>query len=125
MEMPPGKIYPAAMTTPHRPETFNEFWPYYLSEHADPNTRLLHTLDTAMALAFIVLLALSGDLRFLAAAAVAGYGLAWVSHLLHRTQPAGDIPLSDLVADGRFPYVRLGLYRSARRRTDTPQEKQF
>ena len=44
---------------------------------------------------------------------------------VHRTQPAGDIPLSDLVAVGRLPYVRLGLYRSARRRTDTPQEKQF
>ena len=72
MEMPPGKIYPAAMTTPHRPETLNEFWPYYLSEHADPNTRLLHILDTSMAMAFIMLLTLSGDLRFLAAAAVAG-----------------------------------------------------
>ena len=45
------KPYPAGMTKLHDYVTFNEFWPYYLSEHAHPTFRLCHVVGTALALA--------------------------------------------------------------------------
>lgn len=63
--------------------TFNEFWPHYLAAHRDPGTRAMHVIGTALALAFLLLLTLSGNLWFLAAAAAGGYGFAWASHMLY------------------------------------------
>ncbi len=113
MEIAFRKPYPVAMTSKHDFDTFNQFWPYYLSEHADPVTRLLHIIGTAMSLAFIALMAWSGDLRLLAGAVVAGYGLAWYSHLfIERNRPAtfrypvwslmGDLRMFSLACVGRL-----------------------
>lgn len=92
------------MTKTHDFETFNDFWPYYLSEHAHPTTRLMHVLGTALSLVFVILLAWSGDLRFLAAAAIAGYGFAWTSHLfVERNRPATfRYPVWSLMGDFRM-----------------------
>ena len=92
-------------------KTFDDVWPQYLSEHADPNTRLMHVLGTASAMAFVVMLTWSGDLRFLAAAVIAGYGMAWLSHLpIERNRPVkfrypkwslmGDFWMFSLVCTG-------------------------
>jgi hypothetical protein len=85
-------------------KTFDDFWPHYLSEHADPNTRLMHVLGTALAMAFVVLLTWFGDLGFLAAAVIAGYGMAWLSHLLiERNRPATfRYPIWSLMGDFRM-----------------------
>ena len=52
-------------------DSFNEFWPFYLSEHRNPVARLLHVIGTEIAMVFAVMLMLSGNLWFLLAAAVA------------------------------------------------------
>lgn len=92
------------MANSHDFETFNDFWPYYLSEHAHPTTRLMHVVGTALSLAFVILLTWSGDLRFLAAAIVVGYGFAWVSHLfVERNRPATfRYPVWSLMGDFRM-----------------------
>ena len=50
-----------------RPLTYAEFWPHYLREHADPRTRLVHYLGSALALSALVIAAVTLDV------AVAGW----------------------------------------------------
>lgn len=69
--------------------SFEDFWPFYVSQHAKPATRRLHFAGTAGALA---ILGASAALRrpALAAAAPAfAYGLAWFSHFaIEKNRPA-------------------------------------
>ena len=115
MVMPPGKNYPVGIMKTDDFASFNEFWPCYLSEHTDPTARLLHVVGTALAMVFLVLLMLSGNLWFLAGAAVAGYGLAWTAHFfVERNRPAtfrlpvwsllGDFRMFALFCTGRLEY---------------------
>ena len=81
-------------------KTYEEFWPYYLSQHANPVNRLLHFVGTSCALGSIVLAALV-SWRFVLAAPVAGYGFAWAGHFFFETnRPATfSYPLWSLRAD--------------------------
>ncbi|GEM_PF-915812 len=62
-------------------ESFEEFWPQYLSEHSRRSTRLLHALGLGGALASLTAAAVKKDGRFVALAAALGYGPAWFSHM--------------------------------------------
>ena len=68
---------------------FAEFYLFYLSEHANRATRRLHFVGSALSLLCILMLAFTGNLRWLGAGLVAGYGFAWISHLtVEKNQPA-------------------------------------
>jgi hypothetical protein len=68
--------------------SFEEFWPYYVSEHWKPATRALHFAGTALVLASLVL-AFSVSAWWLAAAPVFGYAFAWVGHFfVEKNRPA-------------------------------------
>ena len=60
--------------------SFREFYPYYLSEHANRNCRRLHFVGLSLALGCVVALAVTGNGWWLAAALLAGYGCAWAGH---------------------------------------------
>lgn len=62
-------------------ESFEEFWPQYLSEHSKRGTRLLHALGLGGALASLTAAAAKKDGRYVALAAALGYGSAWFSHM--------------------------------------------
>src|SRR6266478_9584938 len=87
--MPPGALqaapWPIARFMTMR---FGEFWPRYLSAHADPRTRALHYLGTLGALACVAFAVATGDWRWLVAAPVIGYGPAWLAHaIFERNRP--------------------------------------
>ena len=62
---------------------FAEFYPYYLTQHADRRCRRAHFIGTSGAIAFLVAAAASANAWWLAAALVFGYGGAWVGHFFY------------------------------------------
>ncbi len=67
--------------------TYREFWPRYLAAHSDPRTRRLHYVGTALAAAFAAA-GIANDWRWILAAPIAGYALAWLGHLVfERNRP--------------------------------------
>ncbi|MEZ4402287.1 MAG: DUF962 domain-containing protein [Kofleriaceae bacterium] len=75
------------MSTHPDPQTFEEFWPYYVSQHLDPTCRALHFAGTTLALACVA--ATPWVPPAILAAPVCGYGLAWVGHFVfEKNRPA-------------------------------------
>jgi len=92
-----------------RKATYTEFWPYYLQEHAKPETRYFHYIGTALVIAIALLSVLTRNWLFLFAMPLAGYFFAWVSHaFLERNKPATFIhPLWSLISDFRMFFLWL------------------
>lgn len=69
------------------PTTFEEFWPYYVSQHRDPTCRRLHFVGTTLAMACVAVAPVAPGA--LLAAPVVGYGLAWIGHFaFEKNKPA-------------------------------------
>lgn len=69
------------------PQTFEEFWPYYVSQHQNRTCRRLHFVGTTIAMGCIA--ASPWYPPALLAAPVAGYGLAWIGHFaFEKNRPA-------------------------------------
>jgi hypothetical protein len=100
-------LYIPAM--PARFATYQEFWPYYLREHARPATRMLHAAGTVLGLVILVWAILAGRPLLLLAALVVGYGFAWGSHMLvERNRPATfSHPLWSLASDFRMAWLMV------------------
>jgi hypothetical protein len=92
-----------------RIQTYAEFWPYYLREHALPLTRGLHFLGTSLAVGLGITAALKGNAALVAAAVLCGYGFAWVSHFtVEQNRPATfKYPLWSLFSDFRMAGLML------------------
>lgn len=87
-----------------RIETYAEFWPFYLREHALPSTRWLHFTGTSLGVGLGVTAAVTGRGALVPAALVAAYGFAWFSHfVIERNKPASfKYPLWSFISDLRM-----------------------
>ena len=71
-----------------QPRTFEEYWPYYVSQHRHPMNRKLHFAGTTLAMGCIAATPAVGPWA-LVAAPVVGYGLAWIGHFaFEKNRPA-------------------------------------
>ncbi|MGK3984331.1 DUF962 domain-containing protein [Sorangium sp. So ce136] len=82
-------------------KTFDDFWPFYVRQHAHKTTRTLHLVGSTIAMA-----CLAGGLLFrkrslLPLVPVAAYGPAWAAHFfIEKNRPATfKYPLWSLRAD--------------------------
>ncbi len=72
---------------PASPSSFEEFWPYYVSQHRNPVSRRLHFVGTSLAMACVAVSPLMPPA--LLAAPLVGYGLAWIGHFaFEKNRPA-------------------------------------
>lgn len=87
--------------------SFEEFWPYYVSEHSQPATRTLHALGTTAAVACLATCIAKRKWKLLPLALIPGYGAAWVAHFfIEKNRPATfDYSLWSFIAD----YKMVGL----------------
>jgi hypothetical protein len=99
----------ARSSVTERFSSYREFWPYYLREHAKPETRTLHFVGTGLSTAALVALVSTGKFWLLPVALGAGYGPAWIGHFfVERNRPATFThPLWSLVSDYRMALIWL------------------
>jgi hypothetical protein len=81
--------------------SFREFYPYYLGEHRNRACRRLHFAGSTLVLLVVLVAIAGGDARWLWLAPLAGYGFAWVGHLVfEKNRPATfRHPLYSLAGD--------------------------
>ena len=92
------------MTNPKSYRTFNEFYPFYLSEHQNPASRKLHFVGTSIAITLLVVAIVTLTWWLALTAIVQGYALAWTGHFFfERNRPATfRYPAFSLMGDGRM-----------------------
>jgi hypothetical protein len=70
-------------------KNFADFYPFYLSEHADVSCRRLHFVGTTLVLLLLAGIVITGRFELLILAPVLGYGFAWVGHyFFEKNRPA-------------------------------------
>jgi len=89
------------VTTAKRYATFRDFYPFYLSEHANRTCRRLHFAGTSIGLACLVTALVTRNPWWVLAGLVAGYLCAWIGHFFfEKNRPATfTYPLSSFMGD--------------------------
>ncbi len=84
--------------------TFADFYPFYLSEHANRISRRLHFVGTSIAFALLIA-ALATQLWWLVAVAlIQGYAFAWAGHFFfeHNKPATFKYPRFSFMGDWRL-----------------------
>jgi hypothetical protein len=87
-----------------RIESYHEFWPFYLQQHAKHDTRLWHIVGTGASSVLLVASLVSFSYELFLGAVAVGYGPAWVAHLaIEKNHPATfRYPIWSLISDYRM-----------------------
>ena len=82
-------------------KSFSEFYPFYLSEHANSSCRGLHYIGSSLVLALLGYVLATGSWMLLWLLPVIGYGFAWIGHFVfEENRPATfQYPLWSLIGD--------------------------
>ncbi len=87
--------------TPLRIATFEEFWPFYVSQHRREGTRVLHFAGTTLGLLCLIRAIAAQQPGFVLSGPVLSYGLAWIGHFfIEKNRPATfQYPLWSFLGD--------------------------
>jgi len=94
---------------------FEEFYPFYLGEHAARASRRLHVIGTSAAVLQMLAAVLTREPLLFLSALLTGYGFAWVGHyVFEKNRPAtfkhplyslrGDFRMAREVFSRRIPW---------------------
>ena len=82
-----------------RHTSIREFYPYYLSEHQNPTSRILHFIGTGLVLLIVLFSLIINQYSWLLSIPLVGYGFAWVGHFFfEKNKPATF----------KYPFYSLG-----------------
>ena len=83
---------------------FREFYPFYLSEHANRTSRRLHVTGTSIAAALLVAAVITQVWWLIGVALVQGYAFAWIGHFFfeHNKPATFRYPMLSLIGDWRL-----------------------
>ncbi|MEO0367196.1 MAG: DUF962 domain-containing protein [Pseudomonadota bacterium] len=97
------------MSTETRYQTYEDFFPFYLTEHSKETTRWFHYIGTSFALICFALFLTSLDYIYLLAGLVGAYGLAWISHFFveHNKPATFKYPFWSYLADHHMLWLAL------------------
>lgn len=81
--------------------SFSDFYPYYLEEHANRTCRRLHFVGTSLVILTALYAVFSGNWSALWLLPVLGYGFAWVGHFYfeHNKPATFQHPFYSLAGD--------------------------
>ena len=82
-------------------KSLKTFYPFYLTEHANPICRTLHYLGTILTLTVLVWMIIAPVWWKIALMPVAGYGFSWIGHFFfEKNKPAAfKQPFYSLISD--------------------------
>lgn len=85
-------------------QTFEEFYPFYLSQHSNKTNRMLHCIGTSLAIFQLVHTLINFTLLNFLLIPIIGYSFAWVGHFyFEKNKPATfKYPLWSLMGDFRM-----------------------
>ncbi len=88
----------------HEPETFAEFWSFYVLAHRQLATRIFHAVGTLSGWGLLIAAIVLRRTWPLAAAAIVPYALAWFSHFFveHNRPATFGHPLWSWLADQKM-----------------------
>lgn len=84
--------------------SFREFYPFYLSEHANRTSRRLHFTGTSIALVLLVSALVTHNGWLVLLALLQGYAFAWVGHFFfeHNRPATFQYPAFSFMGDWRL-----------------------
>jgi len=82
-------------------KNLSEFYPFYLTEHQNLTSRILHFIGTSLFLIFLFTAIYTRNWFLLIWCPIVGYGFAWVGHFFfEKNKPATfTYPLMSLTSD--------------------------
>lgn len=84
-----------------RIKTYDKFYQFYLTEHQNKTSRLLHFMGTFLFFVMLMYILYTAQYSLLWTLPVIGYGFAWVGHFFfEKNKPATfKYPLWSLISD--------------------------
>ena len=92
------------MSTEKPFRTFADFYPFYLSEHANRISRRLHFVGTSIAVVLLITALVTQLWWLVAVALIQGYAFAWVGHFFfeHNKPATFRYPRFSFMGDWRL-----------------------
>ena len=81
--------------------SFNQFYPFYLSEHSKRETKIMHVCGSLLVIALLIYSIITKDWQKLYYTPILGYGFAWIGHFyFEKNKPATfKYPLYSFIGD--------------------------
>ncbi|MFM9904547.1 MAG: Mpo1-like protein [Pyrinomonadaceae bacterium] len=91
------------------PTNYTEFWDFYVFEHRQAMTRLLHFTGTTLGIALAIFFVARGQWYFFPVFFVVGYGFAWFAHfVIEKNKPASfRFPVWSFISDFKMMWFMI------------------